>query len=182
MSSNETSLSEPLAAEKPEPQSSSLRLALRKPINSLTQLGSDASSNDNDVTRAYEDEDMLRTESTIWYPKSWNRGEGYFNWKGSSSRTGQRNYLRINWSTNELEGFVAQCTNLNNDYEARPGYFFKIYDSEGGTLLREKFMWVCRVADEDWHTPPCTEYDRANSCVVDINFNYIEVWQQVAWA
>ncbi len=95
--------------------------------------------------------------------------------------TGQRNFLRINWSTNQLEGFVAQFTNLNNDYDARPGYFFKVFDREGGTLLREKFFWICRVADEDWYTPPATEFDRSNSCVVDIDFNYIQVWRRVGW-
>lgn len=162
-------------------ESIGIKYALCKPINQLLVFSSDRNSF-LETTQEYENKELFYSESIIWIPETWSTGEGGFIWKGKSSLSGKTNFLRIDWSTRTFTGYVAQFTNLNNDYIAYPGYFFELYDRQGGTKLREHFMRVCAVADEDWHSPPHTVYDRSKSWTADVDFAYVVWWLQVGWS
>lgn len=135
----------------------------------------------NDSVFAPADSKELLTEDIIWYPERWNQGEGGIDWKGTSSLSGRTNFFRITWQTSQIVGFVAEATNLNNDKDANVGYFFRVYASPGSPLLREGFLVVARVANEDWYSPPATVYDREVGSTVNVSFGHIEVQRTVGW-
>ena len=168
-------------AQKPDTSNAEDFYGLLKPQNLLYTAKSRDPVSWADSTQTYEDSGRLFSESIVWFPDRWNQGEGGIDWRGSSSQTGRQNFFRVDWSTQTLHGFVSQVTNLNNDYQANVGYFFRTYSSKGGSLLREYFLIVCRVADEDFYSPPSTVYDSNKLCVTDAAFGYIEIQQQVSW-
>jgi hypothetical protein len=84
---------------------------------------------------------------TIVIDEDWDEGEGEFRWKGRSPRTGQPNQLIVNWSTHEISWYLAEFTNLNNDYWAHPSFVYQ-YEAGNKVLSRACFDTIA-VPDED---------------------------------
>ena len=143
--------------------------AISEPNQSLFQR-----TDGSDLVLVPADSNELHTEGIKWFPERWNEGEGGIDWKGTSSLSGRTNFFRVTWETSQIVGFVAEVTNLNNDYDVNVGYSFWAYASAGGPLLRDGFLIVASVADEDWYTPPSTVYDREAGTTVNVRFGYIE--------
>lgn len=116
----------------------------------------------------------------IDFGDDWNLGEGEFRWRGRSSITGNPNSVTINWTTREVTWFLAEFTNLNNDYWAHPYYGVELFN--GSKSLGKICFDTIAIPDEDLGDEPTDRDRRFGPRKIAPDVNRISAWQGVYWS
>ena len=115
----------------------------------------------------------------LYFDNDWNLGEGKFRWPGRDSRRGKRNQVKIDWGGHLATCFLAEFTNLNNDYWALPGYSISLYKND--VFQKEITIAVAKVKDEDFGDEPTVRYKTRSRGFSD-DIDKVTVNRSVNWS
>jgi hypothetical protein len=114
--------------------------------------------------------------------ETWNKGEGEFRWKGRSSSTGNANSVTLDVSRHEMWCYLAEFTNLDNEYWAHPYFVVRLYNRSGQSLGKICFDTVA-IPDEDAGNEPTAQDVNSGSRPRTVNAEAVDfvILEQGVW-
>lgn len=155
----------------------------------------DKTTQDNKATTSFEEvifpileevqnQDVgIQSVLTATMADDWDLGEGEFRWKGRSSVTGNPNSVTLDTSAHQMTWYLAEFTNLDNEYWANPMYKVELFKYNGGPSLGFICFDTVAIPDEDaGNEPTANDVRSRGSRSVTPEAGWFNVQQKVYWS
>jgi len=126
------------------------------------------------------EKNVTKNKGIIYFDEDWDLGEGEFRWLGRDSRRGTRNKVEIDWGEfNIAYCYLAEFTNLDNNYWALPGYTISLYKND--VFQKDITIAVAKVKDEDFGDEPTVRYKTRDRSFSD-DIDKVIISRTVSWS